>query len=123
MRCWNCGCIYCWDTADESLISGARKYFCCGDCQEAYAVKRALRLVPPTPGQGEPYPWEPEPEPPACPHPAKQKFKTKNDAVRYALHRSGAAGIGMNIYRCETGTHWHITSRHRLTAKARAVVK
>ena len=101
MTCEGCGCVFCWDKADEGTLCGTRKYYCSGKCRQIsrpgykpsrnkYAMRRRLSLGQQT----------------RCYFAGKRRFKDRETA-------EGAAALSgdhqLYSYECSCGG-WHLTS-------------
>jgi hypothetical protein len=110
--CERCGCVFCWDEADEGTLAGERKRFCSKGCRKAGSgprrqpqrAARKSRAV--TAGRDLAVAARAD-----CPTPLKLAFSSKNSAL------GKAAGVtrvfsdkASQAYRCPCGS-WHLTTR------------
>jgi hypothetical protein len=106
MICERCGCVFCWDEADEHALIGQRKRFCSQTCRErAGHVRRTEEREARKAGLPRAI------AEPACPTPAKRGFASKHDALAKATKVARAFRyVPVRTYRCPCGS-WHLTSQ------------
>ena len=101
MICEGCGCVFCWDKADEGTLCGTRKLYCSETCRQKsrpgyrpgknkYAIRRHLGLGQRT----------------RCYFPGKRRFKDREAAELIAVL---SADRTLYSYECSCGS-WHLTS-------------
>ena len=109
MICEGCGCVFCWDDADEGSLSGNRKLYCGNTCKtKANKARQAGEPSPVAVRRGRQRSLE------ACALRNKQRFADRAAAEIVADEWSLRDQIrnrakAWRPYKCPCGW-WHLTS-------------